>query len=411
MPMKIRSIGKILVIMLIVSAVFTQTAQPVSAQLSLAQLHIDSSITLQDSAYSVPTQIVIVPIFPPSADFNVRSREWFRGLYYYSIANARRPGFTDIPFHYVVTKEGDVFSGNSGGEERKISVTGIGDSAVVIAYLAGKSDNSIDPRASEALGDLILDVANKNSIQLDKVSITAVKYERNDEQKTISITKQNLYGLWNTSLKALTNSIKKQYKPVAKSYSVDIKKLELPTKEVKPGQTIIGKITVVNTSKYGFYPDTISELVGTKTQGATSIFYTPEFWVSTSQFSLLAQDRLLLPTKQVTYEFRLTVPLYFGQQVEKFELRTTGGQVVKNSGFKVNMNVGRPAGITVLEIAATQTGWLRVRASASGAAAEIGRVSTGERYIRIADSGNGWYKIKLTTGEVGWISRQYVKIV
>ena len=57
-------------------------------------------------------------------------------------------------------------------------------------------------------------------------------------------------------------------------------------------------------------------------------------------------------------------------------------------------------------ISQTPVGFLRVRASASVAAAEIGRVEPGQSFD-LLDETTGWYQIRLEDGDEGWITSQY----
>ncbi|CAN5189380.1 hypothetical protein BH09PAT1_BH09PAT1_4560 [soil metagenome] len=61
--------------------------------------------------------------------------------------------------------------------------------------------------------------------------------------------------------------------------------------------------------------------------------------------------------------------------------------------------------ITILQ---TPTGFLRVRASNSVAAGEVGQVLPGQSFDLVTEN-NGWYQIKLTTGALGWVSSQYAQ--
>lgn len=61
--------------------------------------------------------------------------------------------------------------------------------------------------------------------------------------------------------------------------------------------------------------------------------------------------------------------------------------------------------ITILE---TPTGFLRVRSTPSLGGAEIGQVKPGEKY-QLLNEQTGWYQIKLTTGQTGWVSSQYAQ--
>lgn len=61
--------------------------------------------------------------------------------------------------------------------------------------------------------------------------------------------------------------------------------------------------------------------------------------------------------------------------------------------------------VTILQ---TPTGFLRVRAYASLTASEIARVSPGE-VLELVEESNGWFKIKLADGTLGWISASYAQ--
>lgn len=59
-------------------------------------------------------------------------------------------------------------------------------------------------------------------------------------------------------------------------------------------------------------------------------------------------------------------------------------------------------------ILSTPTGFLRVRADASIASKQIGLVNPGEKYDFVAEK-PGWFEIKLTNGQTGWVSSQYAQ--
>ena len=56
----------------------------------------------------------------------------------------------------------------------------------------------------------------------------------------------------------------------------------------------------------------------------------------------------------------------------------------------------------------TPTGFLRVRQDATIAANQIGTVNPGEKYDLVAEK-PGWFEIKLTNGQTGWVSSQYAQ--
>ena len=61
--------------------------------------------------------------------------------------------------------------------------------------------------------------------------------------------------------------------------------------------------------------------------------------------------------------------------------------------------------VKVLE---TPNGFLRVRASNSTSAEEITRLSTGDT-VDFITLESGWYQVRLSNGQVGWVSAEYVE--
>ncbi len=111
-----------------------------------ADIAIDTSITRDDVNYNLPSRIVIAPIYPYSSDASMDSKDLFRGVYYYTVDKL---GFNDIPFHYVVSEDGEVFKGNGGGNERRIKVEGIGDDIVLIGYLTDSFSSTFSKKSSQ----------------------------------------------------------------------------------------------------------------------------------------------------------------------------------------------------------------------------------------------------------------------
>lgn len=385
--------------------------QPLIAQaLSQQQTKLDTTIVQPDNSYSIPRRIVVLPIFPPSSSFNVRDADWFRGIYYFSIANNRRSGFTDIPFHYVVSSDGRIFKGNSGGEERKINIKGIGEDMVVIGYLAGKSDNAFDSRASRALQDLLVEVANKNAIPVDKITVDAVKYVKNDAEKTISLERQDLFGLWSTSLKENVDAIRPRYSPQPKAYKLQLMEVNVPTEPVQAGQSSPASIKVKNVGEFGVYAGTPAELFATKQGGGVSKFYLNNSWASTSQIQLMDEAEVLLPGEEKSFEFQLGSTLNFGDISEDFQLHTLSGAVIEGTKFTIKVNVARPSG-TIVEVLPSTPGFVRVRANPYSNAAEVTRLSTGERAFQIDQNNVGWVKLRLLDGKEGWVARSSIKTI
>lgn len=387
------------------------TAEPVEAVsvTTLQDLRIDNSTAETDDSFHLPTQITLVPIFMPK-DFDGTSFSWYRGLHYYLKANDNRPGFTDIPFHYAVTKEGEIFAGNSGGEEQQVAIEGVGNDMVSIAYLAGKNENSFDPRAKSALQQLVTDIANRHNITADNISLSGVEYLRDSERELILLQEQRLFGLWQTSLEEVKDYVAANYSPQDKEYNLQILEVKLPEAGVTGGEEATLEITIQNNGEFGIYPDSSTEILATKTSGASQ-FFIQNKWASSSQFYLMEGDADLLPGESETFTARLGAPLVFGERKESFRLQTVGGVEVPDTEFEIALDVQRPDG-NIVEIIETGTGWLRVRSAPSGGADnEIARATVGERYFQLDNSGNGWIKIRLKDGREGWVAVQYTREV
>ena len=61
-------------------------------------------------------------------------------------------------------------------------------------------------------------------------------------------------------------------------------------------------------------------------------------------------------------------------------------------------------GLYLVIVGDTPTGFLKVRETPGGA--EIGKVNPGDKLIYL-DENDGWYQVKLESGETGWVSKEY----
>jgi hypothetical protein len=366
----------------------------------------------EDNSYSLPTRIVIVPLKLPASSPTLDPVNWYRGLYYFTKANPNRSGFTDIPFHYVVGYDGQVFEGNRGKDERKISIAGLGEDALVVGYLSNRQAVSFDPRSTPALTDLLLRLANSNAIKPAKIFVAGAKLIHDNANKSVRLEKTDLFGIWKQDLAKIVQVLGANYKPQSKTYKLKIVKVELPEAAVDSGSTVAGKITIKNNGTTGIYAGSLSEIIASRAGSSViSRFYLNGKWLSNTQFSLMAEKAILLPGQEATLDFTLATPLYFGVQQETFEIRTALGATIANSRFDIKLNIKRPQG-TIVEIVDTPTGFLRVRSEPFGLTEnEIARVSPGQRFFQTDTAEGGWVKIKLNDGKQGWVSRQYLRYV
>lgn len=392
---------------ILISSVFLNTLVSAANLITLSQVNLDTNITKEDSNFITPDKILIVPIFPPSEELDTNDTTWFRGLYYYTI---QRLGFNDIPFHYVVTKTGKVFEGNSGGDERRINISGIDGNPIVIGYLSDRFASNFDPRSMTALKNLTLEVANANAVKPENIQISSIKFVKDSATRTVSMEKSDVIGSWGLSLTEITNFVKQSYAPVKKTYSVELTAKNLTTDSVEPGSEVIGSITIKNTSENAIYSGTQSELILTKTDGAQSSFFLNNEWLSPTQFSIMKDEETILPGRESTFEFKLKAPLFIGNKTESFEIKNINGDKVSSTIVELTLNL-QSSTKKIVEIKNTELGYLRVRSDASSVASETGRVSPGQRFFMLEDAGNGYIKIDLGDGKSGWVSIQYLNFI
>ncbi len=407
--MKQSKITTKILIVLTTALIFIMSAGNVNALtiLSTDELKIDKSLIKDDVNYTLPQKIVIAPVYIPTSNFETESSEWYRGLHYFTVDKL---GFSDIPFHYVVDEDGNVYEGNKGRDERQISVSGIGNNMILIAYLTEKSASKFDPRSINSLSELLLKLCNQNAINPNNIEVKGVKFVRNQATRSVTMAANDIFGIWNSSLDSIKNTIKPKYQPVEKSYNLRVDEVIVPSEPVKPGSTFIVSIRLNNLSEYGVYGGTSSELIATKSDGGASTFFLNNVWLSTSQFSILGDELALRRFEEGTFDVQLRAPLYVGEISETFTLSTPDGKNINANPFSIKVNLSAPDR-PIIEIGNTETGILRVRQTPSSVGTVISQVSPGERYFKTNDAGNGWIEIELQDGQKGWVANWYTRQV
>lgn len=411
MNMKLLSkITKLSVILLLGIFTFFLVVAPVKAEVSTISRQenkLDENLVKEDANFSSPKSILLVPLFRP-AGVNENDSEWFRSLYYFYTA---RLGFPDIPFHFVVGASGDVYEGNKGGDEQSILIQGEDPGAIVVGYLVEEGESGFSIRAFDSVQNILLDVANRNSIKSEKIKLIGAEIVVNLQDKTVFLRSKSLIGGgWSNGMSEVLAFVKKNYKPVPKVYSIQLAEVKSPEVPLSYNETGLMTLKIKNTGKFSIYQGTESEIIGLKKESGESKFFVNGVWASPSQPVIMSEGNVIRPGEEKIFTFKLRVPLFFGEQREAFSLANVNGQKFDGTDFDVVLNVNTPAE-KVVEILPTDTGYLNVRQIASGAANVITKVNPGQRYFFLQDSNTGWYKIDLGSGKSGWIARQYAKFV
>lgn len=376
-----------------------------SQTLTREQINLDEDLYVAENFkdFAEPKTITIVPIDAVVNSYELQSQDWFAGIYYYM---AGRLGLGDIQFHYGVSHDGLVMQGIKNGDEQKVFVEGIDEHSIMIGYLKSTLIDDFDQPSIDPLINLLAEICNKNSIDPQLITVRNLNYELKD--KVFKMTSSQASGRFAISLDGIKQQVAKKYSPKPKVYSLNIESITLPTSAVNPFDEVVVKIKVRNTSQFSIYKDTNSEVFAAQSDKKNSLFYVYDQWLSGYQSELMTEGQAIRPNEEAEFNLKLNIPLYFGEQVEEFELVNLDGVPFGNTKFQIKVNVNRIEG-NVVEVQSTETGSLNVRDRASGFGQIVQTILPGQRFIEQERTPSGWVKIDLGKGVSGWVSAKYVK--
>jgi len=365
---------------------------------------LDESIVLQDDNFLQADSIVITPIYIEGSEF-ISDYDWYKGLFYFQTVRLNQGDFL---FHYVVSKSGQIFKGAQKGEEHRFHFTEEETlKPIVIAYFSGENDVEFDQVSKSSLSELILDIANRNSIPLDRVYVKSIEYIARPNEAVMARFGM-LGGKWERILKEMTNALKPLYKPTPKQFDLVLNKVELPSASVNYGENVVMTLTITNNSDYILLKGNPAEPIVTLNGGNSSKFFLNGIWSSLSQIPVFGDSEFLKPGETKIFQTRLYVPLYFGLVKESFYLTDTTGKKYPNSDFEVALTVNR-IDKKVVEIVNTKQ--LNVRENPWYNAAIVNRVTEGSRFIVLEETNDGWLRLELPNNRTGWVVRMYTRVV
>lgn len=368
---------------------------------SIADLGIEEGIIKEDKNYFAPSSILVFPILPKDTNYDIDSQTWIKAIYYYTI---QRLGFNDIPIHYLVTSSGVIYKGNSGGDERQIAVEGTSSDVILVGYLAESKKNTFSAAAESALQNLLLKLCNENSIRPENINTGGISFVRNSETRSVKITKNEVFGLWQQSINNIVINVSQSYSPSGKAYSLEIPGLVLPEGEVEPTEEVSATISLKNTGTNGIYAGTASEILLSKASSGESVFFLNKVWASQSQIYLLNENQKLLPGEETTVTFKMRAPLYVGEVSEEFEVKTVGGTKVQSNNVGLKLNIKRTSK-QIVEIKNTEAGYANARAQPWTGSEILTQVSAGQRFFLMEQNDETlWARIDLGGGQSGWLA-------
>lgn len=373
-------------------------------------LNLDMTIAPKVQEYAIPEALVIVPIIPPSQDFNVETIDWYRGMYYYQTTRYNLP---DISFHYLISNDGKLIDNDLSILDRKIvsNVDGI-QNPILVGYMSAPGEIGFKPLSKEKVAQMILDIINKNNIPLENIYIKNIKFSQvGDRQLDIQLV--DPFITWKNELTDIKNVIEVGYNPVQREYKVEIVSIDTPQEEFEVGQEIEVGIRIKNTGHNSIYKDTSSEILLSKEvkpkEAGASIFYINNEWASQTQAYLMqsGSGSILLPATEVEFKLKAKVPYSIGEVKENFIVTNVEGDQISSNSVELKIMIKKPEG-EIVEILDTGAGYLKVRSGPTLDSKELTRVSPGERFF-LVDSKPGWNQIKVNQDISGWVSSKYTK--
>ncbi len=367
---------------------------------------IDTALVSQIENFNLPDSIIISPIFVP-AEMSIQESDLYAGIFYYETIRLNQKDFLS---HYFVTSQGQILEGNSLGNDQRIKLYQNESKPIIINYFVPEGSTTFTANQKQALKDLIVKLANEQSISLEKVMIKEIRLLVKPNEPVL-IKLDDIIGSWQIALKEIIVEITPLYKPITKTYSFTVEKVIAPTKAIIFPETFDVQIVIKNTSSNVLYQDTIYEPIISKLDNAPSKFFLNEVWLSQTQAPVMDENSSIKPNESKTFTIKLKAPLHFGEIKESYQLINGLGRAYTSSTFDLTVNVERPAGKEIVEIQKTETGQLNMRDNPFASSSIIGRVTPGQRFIVLERTDSGYVKLDLGNGKTGWVVSKYTKVV
>jgi hypothetical protein len=387
--------------------VFFSTSVKAADVYTRDDLQIDDGLSDQSqNEYGYVDGIVISSITVGDDVSFGRGDEWMKGLYYYMITHLN---FLDVPFNYIISWQGDVFSGKGGDIEVKSPADFQLSKDYVNPILLVYFDNGkgLTNQGKDGLADFVSDIVSTYDLPVEDVISGNLSFSSVQEGQisTVSVSPSDSGYLFDWLSEWKTEYVKTD--GLALDLSGSIESVSVP-EEIGAGETFSVKVVAENIGNVPWYnTGAHATFIGTSEErDRNSDLYIADVWSSFARV-VAPTEELVLPGEQGTFEFTARAPVIPGTYSESFELIRLGNGWLSNTQFKLDLNVVK-GNLDVVEILDTETGFLNVRACAGLSCEEVGTVEPGYKTVVTEKSGS-WYKIIYDGANEGWVYSKYVK--
>jgi hypothetical protein len=369
--------------------------------------------------YKEPEKIIISQITTQSDVLSMNSKSWIQTLYYYSIT---RLGFADIPYNFLIDREGNIYQGRSGYAGAVPELQNL-EGVILIGYLSNTSDftsgaqmNTIKliTDLSKAFG---IPKSNVNAVFLDIVkgtgynlkSETSAELVVNVDTPKLSklVYSSDITSPFSTSLTEILNK-STFYSERQNPFVATVTDVKTSTETVEAGKSFDVGLTVTNTNSFPWFLEDKYLYISTKS-GKNSEYAVNGTWDSFSKPTHFTGE-VVLPNQKLEMRFAMQTPDYPNANgIENFIITVDPGIDITGTDFAVKIDVTKGTG-TFVQIQPTEAGVLNVRSCDYIGCDVVAQVPVGKIY-RVLEESNGWYKIPLGDGSTGWVGGAYAKPV
>ncbi|MCK9368742.1 SH3 domain-containing protein [Candidatus Dojkabacteria bacterium] len=355
---------------------------------------VDESISDQSAKQFVrPIEIAIVNITSPVDEYELFPQDWIKSIYYYSIT---RLGFLDIPFTYIVDRDGKIYEGRSGGVAVNPE-TGANTGTVVIGYLSNSTD--ITSSSAVALKQIISEISYTWAIPKSKVYTGVMTYATNENNLSKSIiTKSNSEFAQNLA-PVFTSSVYSSSEHI--SYIAQVKDLTYSS-SVKSIEKFTVNLTVVNKNDFPWFSSSNPIYVSTSNL-KSSAFADSSTWESFSKPYAIT-DKTIMPGEEVKISFNMSAMMLPGSYSQKFVIMKLPNLVFAGSLFKISTKVtkGDYSLVKVVDISS-----LNVRECAGPNCKIVSALGENQVVVMLKYEA-GWYQVRYDGKKTGWVYGKYI---
>lgn len=342
----------------------------------------------------MPEKFLVSQITTDNTSLVYDTEAWLNLLNYYSIT---RLGFSEIPFNYIIDREGNIYEGVGTSHKSYVDSS---EGVVLVGYFSNSLD--LTPGAKKSLRSLIEDYSYKYGISRHNVLFVDLGLVKNAEAESSMFSFTPSSSILRESFDEIIKNFRYSNE-INLEFSGSISSLNY-RRSVNVGDLLRVKVSLENKDDFAWYIDEGFLFLST-IDSVESKFAINQVWDSFSK-PLSVKPQVVYIGDELETVFHLqTSYILPGKYTESFEFVIINNKAVKNSRFVLNFEVSR-GDAKIIEIQRTGAGRLAVYECPQFTCTIMGSVFSGEQHVVLEKAGD-WYKIHFD-GVEGWVTAHHV---